>query len=310
MRYLATATLAALLLAPTPAPAAEPWQGPMIDVHSQIDRRTNLDSIVPLLDQAGVAQVVLSARFKQPSSDVVGLAERHPGRIIPAAKTKTRAFIKNSGGFPRIFKKEMQSAKFGALAEIIMWHAAKKGVGAGKAAMDPDDKRLQPFLAAARKMGWPYLAHIEFAAMDWDKERYMKKFEAFLATNRDVAIGLIHMGQLKADDAARLLPLHSNLFFVTSHSNPVTIQASRLPWTRMFSGQKLAPRWRKLVLAYPDRFVLAFDNVFHFHWEQKFLPQVAVWRTALAALPDAVTHALAHGNAERLWKLPPANRRR
>ncbi|MAG97418.1 MAG: amidohydrolase family protein [Alphaproteobacteria bacterium] len=298
--------MAALAMLVAPAQAAEFWQGPLIDVHSQVDQRTDLKTIVPLLDKAGVAQVVLSARFKQPSSDVIGLAQRHPERIIPAAKTKTRAFTKNSGGFPRIFKKELRSHDFGAMAEIIMWHAAKKGVGAGKAAMDPDDGRLQPFLKAARKKGWPFLAHIEFAAMDWDKERYMKKFEAFLAANRDVPVGLIHMGQLKAADAARFLPLHANLFFITSHSNPITIKASRLPWTRMFSGQELAPRWRKLVLAYPERFVLAFDNVFHFHWEKKFLPQVKVWRRALAALPDAVAHALAHGNAERLWKLPPA----
>ncbi len=47
------------------------WQGPIIDVHSQIDEDTNLDTIIPMLDQAGITQAILSTRFRQPSSDVL-----------------------------------------------------------------------------------------------------------------------------------------------------------------------------------------------------------------------------------------------
>ncbi|MBC8157835.1 MAG: hypothetical protein H8E94_00740 [Alphaproteobacteria bacterium] len=68
----------------------------------------------------------------------------------------------------------------------------------------------------------------------------------------------------------------------------------------------LFAKWYKLVLANPTRFVLAFDNVFSFQWEDSFLPQVDVWRKALTTVPDDIAHAIAHGNAERLWKLPPA----
>ena len=282
------------------------WQGPIIDVHSQVDEKTDLEKIVPLLDKAGVARVILSTRFKQPSSDVADLAARHPDRIVAAAKTKTKAVMKGLDSFPQIFLEDLERHEFGAMAEIIMWHAAKKGVGAGKAVIEPDDPRISVFMKTVRERGWPFVAHFEFAAMGGEKSRFMDKFEAMLGANRDVPIGLIHMGQLKAGDAARLLPAHANLFFITSHSNPVTLSKSKLPWTRMFAGEELAPAWRDLVLKYPDRFVLGFDNVFYFHWEDLFLPQVEVWRKALAKLPDAVAHALAHGNAERLWKLPPA----
>jgi hypothetical protein len=29
------------------------------------------------------------------------------------------------------------------------------------------------------------------------------------------------------------------------------------------------------------------------------------WRKAMADLPDDVAHAIAHGNAERLWRIKP-----
>ncbi|MBT5245841.1 MAG: hypothetical protein HOL66_16540 [Rhodospirillaceae bacterium] len=283
------------------------WRGPIVDVHSQIDQQTDLNSIVPMLDNAGVAKVMLSARFNQPSSDVLELAARHPGRIIPAAKTKTKAFTKGRGDYLGMFQNELRQHDFHAIAEIIMWHAAKKGVGAGKAAMDPDDPRVTMMIEASREKGIPFIAHVEFAAMGWDKSGYMEKLEAFVSSNQDVPIGLIHMGQLDSEDAAHLLPKHFNLFFITSHSNPVTYNASRLPWTRMIKDNRFAPKWQELVLAYPERFVLAFDNVFHFHWEDKFLPQVEVWRQTLATVPDDVAHAIAHGNAERLWKLQPVS---
>lgn len=224
------------------------WQGPIIDAHSQIDEDTKLDTIIPMLNQAGVAQVILSTRFKQPSSDVLDLAARHLGRIVPAAKSKTKAFTKNTGKFPSMFLKELEKFDYRAVAEIIMWHAAKEKVGAGKATMDPDDPRVRTFMDTARQKGFPFVAHVEFGAMGDEKSRYMKKLETFLAANRDVPIGMIHMGQLKASDAARLLPKHPNLFFITSHCNPIAYNDKNQPWTRMIVGTNFAPEWRNTIL--------------------------------------------------------------
>ena len=282
------------------------WQGPIIDVHSQVEEKLALETIIPLLDRAGVAQTLLSSRFAQPTSDVLTLAAMHPSRIVPAAKTKTKAFMKGKKGLLEEFTAELQQYDFRAMAEVIMWHAAKKKVGAGKATMQPDDPRLLPLMAAAREKGVPFIAHIEFADLGYAKSGYLEKFKSFLAANPDVSIGLIHMGQLNATDAALLLPAHPNLFFITSHCNPVTARSSNLPWTMMFNGEQFTPEWQALLLAYPDRFVLAFDNVFSYHWDQLFLPQVSFWRRALKTLPDEVAHSLAHGNAEKLWQLSPA----
>jgi len=299
---------------PKPAPQAKKviapqgmdgWQGPMIDVHSQVDGKTDLSSIVPMLDQAGIHKVVLSTRFKQPSIDVIALARQHPTRIIPAAKTKTKAFMKGQAGYPDDFLEELGRYDYKAMAEVIMWHAAKKGVGAGRAVIQPDDPRIKPMIKAAREGGYPYIVHVETGDMGWDKGGYVEKLEKLFAANRDIAFGMIHMAQMDMDDVTTLLPRHPNLFFITSHSNPVTIGFSKLPWTRMFDSESLKPQWKSLIEAHPDRFVLGFDNVFHFHWEGRFIPQVRVWRKALAELPDDVAHMVAHRNAERLWKIPP-----
>ncbi|MBT3917316.1 MAG: amidohydrolase family protein [Rhodospirillaceae bacterium] len=282
------------------------WRGPIIDVHSQVDQRTDLSSIVPMLDQAGVSVSLISTRFKQPSSDILNLAKQHPDRIIPTAKSKTKPFMKGFPTWRKYLNTELQRHPYRAMAEIIMWHAAKRGVGAGKAVIEPDDERVAAMVEAARKFKWPYIVHIEFAAMGWDKRDYMAKLEKLFKKNQDVQFGMIHLGQLEVPDVALLLPKHPNLFFITSHANPISKRHSGSPWSEMFSGDEFTSKWGKLLLQYPDRFVLAFDNVFAFHWEDAFLPQVELWRKALAKIPDGVAHAIAHKNAERLWRLEPA----
>ena len=71
----------------------------------------------------------------------------------------------------------------------------------------------------------------------------------------------------------------------------------------MFDGDYLSADWKQLIVKYPDRFILGFDNVYVEHWGQFYLDQVALWREALKELPVEVAHAIAHGNAERLWRL-------
>ncbi len=74
----------------------------------------------------------------------------------------------------------------------------------------------------------------------------------------------------------------------------------------MFDDELLTPAWKDLMTQNPDRFILAFDNVWPDHWGTYYLRQIALWRKALAARPHEAAHAIAHGNAERLWRLPPA----
>ncbi len=117
------------------------------------------------------------------------------------------------------------------------------------------------------------------------------------------------MGQLEYGEVRKLIGKNKNIFFLTSHSNPIAVREARgwKPWVDMFEGNALAPEWQKLLIDHPDRFVFALDNVWgDKHWESSLYDgQMALWRQALSNLPQDVAHAIAHGNAERLWELPP-----
>ncbi len=58
-------------------------------------------------------------------------------------------------------------------------------------------------------------------------------------------------------------------------------------------------------MAYPDRFIFNLDNVVGKNWTYTYLREMDVWWRVMADLPDDVAHAVAHGNAERLWRIEP-----
>ncbi len=291
-------------LVPFTGNASPPSSIPIIDAHSQVDHNTDIEKVVPLMDKAGVAVTILSTRFKRPSQDVVDYARKNPGRIIPAFKTKTRPFMKGSTGYKELIQKEEKTHTFGAMAEVILYHA-RKGNKAGQAIIAPDSQRAMDLLAIAQKNGWPFIFHIEFASAGSYRKIFMKKMEAVVDGYPNHNFGIIHMGQLEHDQVARLLKKHPNLFFIMSHSNPVSIKNTKQPWINMFTGDFLKPSWEELIINYPKQFVIGFDNVFPVHWGRPYLKAVAYWRSAMSKLPIDVAHAIAHQNAERLWHIKP-----
>lgn len=290
---------------------------PMIDAHSQVDEHISLDEILGLMDQAGVARTILAPRGQRRPEELLAFAARHPGRITPAVRTKGGAYLKGPREFERFLARQIQAGQFGAMSEILLWHAEKKGApavtrGPGHSGappqviVSPDDARVHLALGAAKRKRWPLVVHIEFAAMGDDRDSFMNRFERLLRGHPDHPFVLMHMGQLDAKEVRRLIENHTNLRFNTAMSNPIATQRSAEPLVNLFEGTRLAPEWRELVVAYPDRFILGFDNVFAGHWRALYVDQVALWRRALRALPERVARAVAHANAEALWRLPPA----
>lgn len=290
---------------------------PIIDAHSQVDQHISLEEILSLMDDAGVSHTILAARGHRRAKDLISFAKRHPGRITPAVRTKGGAYLKGPKQFNRFLNKQIQMHQFGAMAEVLMWHAEKRKApnvkfGSGKVGKPPqvvvpsDDPRIQIALAKAIKMNWPFVAHIEFAAAGIEKDEFMRKFEDLLRENPDHPFVLMHMGELQAVEVQRLITKHRNIHFNTAMSNPIVVNRSVQPLVNLFKGDSLAPEWKKLFIKYPARFILGFDNVFRGHWKKLYFKQVALWKKALSDLPVDVAHAVAHGNAERLWRLPPA----
>ena len=285
-------------------PTPEPTEIPIIDAHSQIDQFVNLESVIELMDQAGVRRTILSTRGTVTPEELVSFATRHPGRIFPAVRTKGRIYEENDEKYYQRLQQQVNIPEFAAMAEVLMYHA-QKGQRASEVVVYPNDERVRAALAYALEKDWPFVVHIEFAAAGPLKDDFMAQLEALLSRHPSHPFVLIHMGQLEHDAVRRLIEAHSNVFFIASHSNPIIVQRSNQPWIDMFDGDVLSAEWKELIISYPDRFILGFDNVWAEHWGQSYLDQVMLWRRAIEELPDVVAHAFFHRNAERLWNLSP-----
>jgi predicted TIM-barrel fold metal-dependent hydrolase len=66
---------------------------------------------------------------------------------------------------------------------------------------------------------------------------------------------------------------------------------------------RLAPAWRELLLAHPDRFVLGSDTWVNERWA-RYGEIIDYYRGWLAQLPPDVARKIASGNGERLFGLP------
>lgn len=289
------------------AAAAGPSQAqdlPLIDAHSQFDHHVAPGEIIKWMDRAGVNHVILSTRGRATPRELLALARNNPGRITPSVRTKGGIYTRNDPKYYKVLKGQLNMDGFGAMAEVIMWHA-QKGDKAPQVIVSPDDKRVQTALKAALERKWPFVVHIEFAAAGGDRDSFMAKFETLLRQYPGHPFLLIHMGQLPADEAGRLIEKFPNIHFITSHANPITVNSSNQPWINLFDGEHLRGEWKALMSAHPDRFVLGIDNVWADHWGGKYVRQAAHWRKALGELPPDAAHKVAHGNAERLWRLAP-----
>jgi predicted TIM-barrel fold metal-dependent hydrolase len=269
----------------------------------------DIERIIELMDTAGVSKTIHSTRGKVSPDRLLAFAEKHRGRIIPAVRTKGAIYDDDSPKYYKKLNKQLTMDGFGAMAEVIMWHA-RKGDKAPEVIVPPDDRRVAAALDGALKHGWPFIAHIEFAASGRDRTVFMEKFEALLKKHPDHPFVLIHMGQLEIKDVSRLVAVYPNIYFIAAHSNPISTGESKQPWVNMFTGNiftgyRLDPAWRELIISNPDRFILGFDNVFPEHWGSFYLQQVTLWKKALEDLPHEVARKLAHKNAERLWGLAP-----
>lgn len=287
---------------------------PIIDAHSQADQNIRFEEIIHLMNKAQVSRTILAARDKRKNEDLIAFASHYPERITPALRTKGKAWNKKGPKkFKAFLKNQLRAYEFGAMAEILLWHEEKTKHKKGnnkpppKIIVPPDDPKVKVALKITRKNKWPLIVHIEFASTGSQRESFMSKFESLLRENPTHPFILIHMGQLQPNEVERLISEHSNIYFITSHTTPITVNKTNIPLINMFNwlGTFLKSEWQDLLLKFPERFILGFDNVWVQNWQKHYVDQVALWRKTLKKFPDDIAHKIAHGNAERLWKLKP-----
>lgn len=274
-----------------------------IDAHSQVDEGIEREELLQRMQNAGIQKTILSSRRRRRAFDVADWAEKHPNQIIPSVRVKGKHYYKDTSKFYKKIKKQVKSKRFRAMSEVILYHV-QKGEYAAEVIVYPEDKRVATVLNATIEQGWPLVLHIEFAAINGKmRETFYRQMESLVAANPEHPFCMMHMGQLKPNEVAELINKHKNLYFLTAHATPMAIHRSRQPWVNMFQGRELKPEWKTLMIKYPDRFIFALDNVRAYHWRNDYKEQADIWRRALQKLPVDVAQAVAHGNAEKLWKL-------
>jgi len=304
IRWLGTLVMALLITASAHAQSID--RLPLIDAHSQIDHEVDIKDIIGLMDKAGIAHVILAARSTVKHWDIAELARQHPSRITASVRTKGGVYFRNSAKYYRLLDVQLGLPEFKAMAELIVWHA-QKGTKAREVILPIDSEQVQAAFKAAKGRNWPFIVHIEYKAAGTDGPIFLKSFEELAAANLNMSFVLIHMAQLEVDQVERLIKAHSNVYFMPSHTSPTIVNNSKQPWTELFDGKYLKPAWANLMTTHADRFIFAIDNVWQKHWYKKYDSQTKQWRQALAKLPREAAHAIAHKNAERLWKLTPVN---
>lgn len=291
---------------PTRGVAAASWAArctapgllPLLDAHSQFDETVRERLIIERMDESGVIGTILSTRGRQDPIAAARFAEREPRRIVVAASTKQQRKYDAVA--------LLSSGRFHSAAEILLYHA-RKGHRAPEIRAVPDDPALLTLYQTIVGMRRPLVLHIEFRALKGrDRLIYWQALESIVERWPEVPVELIHMAQLGPSEAENLLRRYTNVFFLTSHADPITISQSKQPWTNMFSGHALDPEWRALIERYPNQFVFAIDNVWPENWETDYSIKVALWRKGLADLPGSVARQVGCGNAVRLWQLDGA----
>lgn len=274
-----------------------------IDAHSQVDQNVSLNKIVTLMSKAGVHRTILSTRGNLKGKTLLKLSSENSGRITPAVRTKGKPYNSGSKKYYELLEKQVEVKKYHAMAEVLLYHA-RKGNKAPEVIVYPDDKRVESALNYAIKNKWPFVAHIEFASLKGrNKKKFMRAFKRMLNQHPEHPFILTHMGQLNSSRCLKLIENHRNVYFHTGWSNPAAVERSNQPWTNVFDEDNLAPEWKRLFIQYPDRFIFALDNVFNEHWSDFYLEQMKYWKKGLAELPIDVSRLIAHGNAERLWRI-------
>jgi uncharacterized protein YbaP (TraB family) len=147
---------------------------------------------------------------------------------------------------------------------------------------DADTEQVKRIVALAVARGLWLHAHCDEAAL-----------VHLLAHDSRVKIVWAHSGfTTPPETLGRYLARYPNLVAELSYRHDVTTDG------------KLAPAWRALFLAHPDRFVVGSDTWVNERWA-RYGEIMASYQGWLAQLPRDVALKIAHGNGERLFP-PPA----
>ncbi len=283
---------------------------PIIDLHFHADQVWNVQALVKLFDELGVAAAGNGARGED--SIALKFAEQYPGRFIPfGGNEPIRMFIKRDGERAYTLQNPEVVEYLGRL-EAALRNGQFKGIGelvvnsthsrSDKPSKYPADSPLmQRLWALSVTYGIPLSAHMDAT------DDSIGQMERLLASDRRGTWIWAHTGW-SADSSPsllrQLLQAHPNLFCELSGRESIRRKYRGDP---IDEGGALKPTWKALLEEFPDRFVIGTD--IDPATLETYREEVGYWRGILTQLSSTTAGKLAHENAERLLKLPAVARR-
>lgn len=333
--------LATTSIGPIGAASGAWYEGKFIDAHNQFGCDSRVEDIQRLLKESSVDFTLLSARRPCDNDNpfdahqrVLDVIEALPDKVGLIISTK----IGGSGGVANRAnrtllraEKELAPKAYG-YAEILVQHHEtddqnSEFKGLRMQLSSPEILRTIEVVMRSKK---PLVLHLEPRDHPEMADETLRQLDEFLAKVSPYPVFLIHLGQLTSEQAELFLKRHENLNLILSTVEPFAQrgiarrhsvgETAQSGWVNIFeddgqnfrrknfeswaSSVAMRPQWRRLLEAFPDRFVIGIESVYAKPWLDVYLFKVNFWRYALHKLPSEVSKKIACENAVRHWALP------
>ncbi len=296
---------------------------PLIDAHNHLNANIPAETLIQLMDRAGVESMVLMPRHYRAPSDgglasdeqALDYSQRYPGRFIAFVGGQRDDLGPRSINEPpnvyfvlREFSNKLAKSNYRGLGEFILVHHAYD-VGGGETGAEVripvDHDAMRRVAAIASKHRVPVLFHAEA------EERPAKEAETLFAAFPDTLFIWAHnCGRANADETARRLRRFPNLMCDLGHMfNGPRTQGGygkgwprKTPWVHLVQDDagRILPEMKQLFEAFPDRFMIGTDTA-HTHLLKFYEYRIAIFRVMLAQLAPEAARRIGVENARRVF---------
>lgn len=296
---------------------------PLIDAHNHLNANMAAETLIQLMDRAGVESMVLMPRHYRAPSDgglasdeqALDYSQRYPGRFIAFVGGQRDDLGRDSINDPpkvyfvlREFSNKLAKGKYRGLGEFILVHHAYDvggGETGGEVRIPVDHDAMRRVAAIASKYRVPVLFHAEA------EERPAKEAETLFAAFPDTLFIWAHnCGRASADETARRLRRFPNLMCDLGHMfNGPRTQGGygkgwprKTPWVHLVQDDagRILPEMKQLFEAFPDRFMIGTDTA-HTHMLKFYEYRIAIFRVMLAQLAPEAARRIGVENARRVF---------
>lgn len=305
--------------APIPSPASTPIPIPattgslsLVDAHDHITPGLAAETIISLMNQAGVHKMVAMANRIKPSqpigyeeSLVLAVYKKYPQRIIPFLTTVRWGRHFRGATFLKYAERQLQTGKFKGMGEFMVKHYAVPPLPGETASPEInvpiDSQAMRAMMLLGAKYNVPLCIHMETTS------ETLAALDRALTANKDTKVIWAHQNPVKTEggsgsqygrkgdpnQVAALMDRHPNLFADISLGYELSFFNPAL-------DRQLPESWKNIYERHNDRFMIGFDRAYKTTFEKGYLFQARWHRIWLSQLSMETARKLAFENAERL----------